>query len=107
VVRNERCRSTSRGIWHTLRHDGIDYGSYIEHLTYLLFLKMADELGVELAKGCDWPGLVGKSDTVLQDHYVGLLRKLGEQRGVLGSVFSPCSADIRQFGQPQKASQPN
>jgi type I restriction enzyme M protein len=75
------------GFWHTLRHDGIDYGSYIEHLTYLLFLKMADELGVELPKGCDWPGLVRKSDTALQDHYVGLLRKLGEQRGVLGSVF--------------------
>ena len=26
------------GFWQTLRHDGIDYGSYIEHLTYLLFL---------------------------------------------------------------------
>jgi type I restriction enzyme M protein len=24
---------------HTLRHDGIDYGDYIEQLTYLLFLK--------------------------------------------------------------------
>jgi type I restriction enzyme M protein len=27
---------------HTLRHDGIDYGGYIEQLTYLLFLKMAE-----------------------------------------------------------------
>jgi type I restriction enzyme M protein len=75
------------GFWQTLRHDGIDYASYIEHLTYLLFLKMADELGVELPKGCDWHSLVGKSDTALRDHYVDLLRKLGEQRGVLGSVF--------------------
>ena len=31
------------GFCHTLRHDGIDYGDYIEQLTYLLFLKMADE----------------------------------------------------------------
>ena len=43
------------GFCHTLRHDGIDYGDYIEQITYLLFLKMADETGVELPKGCDWP----------------------------------------------------
>ena len=56
------------GFWQTLRHDGIDYGSYNEHLTYLLFLKMADELGVELPKGYDWHSLLGKSDTALRDH---------------------------------------
>ena len=36
------------GFCHTLRHDGIDYGDYIEQITYLLFLKMADERGIEL-----------------------------------------------------------
>jgi len=35
------------GFCHTLGHDGIDYGDYIEQLTYLLFLKMADERGVQ------------------------------------------------------------
>ena len=39
------------GFCHTLRHDGIDYGDYIEQITYLLFLKMADERGVELPEG--------------------------------------------------------
>ena len=34
------------GFCHTLRHDGVDYGDYIEQLTYLLFLKMAEERGV-------------------------------------------------------------
>jgi type I restriction enzyme M protein len=34
------------GFCHTLRHDGIDYGDYIEQLTYLLFLKMAEERGL-------------------------------------------------------------
>ena len=34
------------GFCHTLRHDGVDYGDYIEQLTYLLFLKMADEKGI-------------------------------------------------------------
>ena len=46
------------GFCHVLRHDGIDYGDYIEQITYLLFLKMADERGVELAEGLrDWPDL--------------------------------------------------
>jgi len=73
--------------WQTLRCDGVDYGSYVEHLTYLLFLKMADERGIELPKECDWPSLMGKSGTALQDHYVDLLRKLAAQRGLLGEVF--------------------
>lgn len=76
------------GFCHTLRHDGIDYGDYIEQLTYLLFLKMADERGIELPKGCDWMSLVSKSGTALQDHYVDLLRKLGQQRGLLGDIFA-------------------
>ena len=76
------------GFCHTLRHDGIDYGDYIEQLTYLLFLKMADERGIELPKGCDWTSLVSKSGTALQDHYVDLLRKLGQQRGLLGDIFA-------------------
>jgi type I restriction enzyme M protein len=28
---------------NVLRDDGMSYGDYVEHLTYLLFLKMADE----------------------------------------------------------------
>jgi type I restriction enzyme M protein len=76
------------GFCHTLRHDGIDYGDYIEQLTYLLFLKMANERDIELPKGCDWPSLVTKSGTALQDHYIDLLRKLGQQRGLLGDIFA-------------------
>ena len=41
------------GFCHTLRHDGIDYGDYIEQITFLLFLKMADEKGVTVPAGCD------------------------------------------------------
>ena len=28
---------------HLLRDDGLSYGDYVEQLTFLLFLKMADE----------------------------------------------------------------
>src|SRR5262249_7443090 len=36
------------GFCHTLRHDGIDYGDYIEQITFLLLLKLADERAIEL-----------------------------------------------------------
>jgi type I restriction enzyme M protein len=76
------------GFCHTLRHDGIDYGDYIEQLTYLLFLKMADERSIELPKGCDWPTLISKSGTELRDDYIDILRKLGKQQGLLGDIFA-------------------
>jgi len=76
------------GFCHTLRHDGIDYGDYIEQLTYLLFLKMADEKGIAVPKGCDWPTLRAKSGTALADYYVETLRTLGKERGILGDIFA-------------------
>lgn len=76
------------GFCHTLRHDGIDYGDYIEQLTYLLFLKMADERGIEVPKSCDWPTLYKKSGTDLTDHYVDVLRTLSKQKGLLGDIFA-------------------
>ena len=89
------------GFCHTLRHDGIDYGDYIEQITYLLFLKMADERGIDLAAvpmkalnhktitlDCSWPTLVAKSGTELTNYYIEVLRALGQQRGILGDIFS-------------------
>src|SRR6476620_4172522 len=76
------------GFCHTLRHDGIDYGDYIEQLTYLLFLKMADERSIELPKGCDWQTLIKKSGTDLRDDYIDILRTLGKQQGLLGDIFA-------------------
>ena len=58
------------GFCHTLRHDGIDYGDYIEQITYLLFLKMADERAIDLSRmgvpqdgcaiDCSWPALASE-----------------------------------------------
>ena len=76
------------GMCHTLRHDGIDYGDYIEQLTYLLFLKMADERGVELPENCDWETLKSKVGTELTDHYIVVLQKLRNEKGLLGDIFS-------------------
>jgi len=76
------------GFCHTLRHDGIDYGDYIEQITYLLFLKMADERKIDLPKDCDWPALVKLTGTDLTDGYVDILRKLGKSEGMLGAIFA-------------------
>lgn len=76
------------GFCHTLRHDGIDYGDYIEQLTYLLFLKMADERGIDLPDKTDWPYIRKQSGTDLQDAYVEALRILGRQPGILGDIYS-------------------
>lgn len=76
------------GFCHTLRHDGIDYGDYIEQITYLLFLKMADERGVALPKDCDWGYLKEQSGTQLTEDYGEILKDLGKQRGILGDIFA-------------------
>lgn len=45
-----------------LRDDGVSYGDYVERLTYLLFLKMADKQEREFGKqstippGYSWTG---------------------------------------------------
>ena len=89
------------GFCHTLRHDGIDYGDYIEQITYLLFLKMADERGIDLSRvtlqsaegkshkiDAGWAKLVSLSGTDLTNHYSDALRALGQQPGLLGDIFS-------------------
>src|SRR5579884_2145356 len=76
------------GFCHTLRHDGIDYGDYIEQITFLLFLKMADEKGIDIPKGCNWRSLRDKSGTALTDHYADLLRTLGKRSDMLGDIYA-------------------
>jgi len=76
------------GFCHTLRHDGIDYGDYIEQITYLLFLKMAEEKGAEIPSQYAWDKLRGQSGTDLTDFYVDVLRGLGKEKGVLGDIYS-------------------
>jgi type I restriction enzyme M protein len=76
------------GFCHTLRHDGIDYGDYIEQITYLLFLKMANEKELSLPKGTGWVHLRQHSGTDLSDAYVDALRTLGKQPGILGDIYS-------------------
>lgn len=76
------------GYCHVLRHDGMDYGDYVEQLTYLLFLKMAEERSAEIPKEYSWAVLKTKSGTDLLDFYNELLRGLAKQKGLLGAIFA-------------------
>ena len=76
------------GFCNTLRHDGIDYGDYIEQLTFLLFLKMSDEKAVAIPKKYNWESLKDKAGQELIDHYSDILRNLREEKGILGDIFT-------------------
>lgn len=84
------------GFCNTLRHDGIGYGDYIEQLTYLLFLKLADEKGVSVPKDCAWQHLKSLSGTNLTDHYIVVLRKLAKEKGILGDIFAGALSKFRE-----------
>ena len=76
-----------------LRDDGLSYGDYLEQLTYLLFLKMADEqhdlLGGERVVPIeyDWQSLLSRSGAALEAHYSEILTELGAGDDMLGVVF--------------------
>ncbi|MGN6402135.1 MAG: N-6 DNA methylase, partial [Flavisolibacter sp.] len=87
---------------NTLRDDGVSYGDYLEQLTYLLFLKMADELSkppynrsLPIPKEYNWESLTGKRGAELEGHYTTLLRELGHQKGVLGQIFTKSQNKIQ------------
>ena len=79
---------------HVLRDAGLSYGDYLEQLTYLIFLKMADEYSrpphkrdLGIPKKWSWPTLAGKTGAELEVHYVDLLRTLSRKGGLLGQIF--------------------
>ena len=75
------------GYCNVLKADGMHYGDYIEQLTYLLFLKMADERGAYVPEKYKWNTLLEHSGTDLLEHYSEMLRELGKQEDVLGDIF--------------------
>ncbi len=71
---------------NVLRDDGMSYGDYVEQLTYLLFLKMADERTrapynqkSPVPKDYTWPTLLKKDGDDLFDHYRHTLEALGTE----------------------------
>ncbi|MFZ2406766.1 MAG: class I SAM-dependent DNA methyltransferase [Methylobacter sp.] len=85
-----------------MRDDGVGYGDYLEQLTYLIFLKMADEYSqppynrtVNIPAEYNWQSLKAKRGADLEVHYVTLLRELGNKPGMLGQIFTKAQNKIQ------------
>ena len=85
-----------------LRDDGVSTLDYIQQLTFLLFLKMADEQTKApwnkpspVPAGLDWPSLLEKTGDDLEAHYIHVLRELGTQPGMLGQIFRKAQNKIQ------------
>jgi len=87
---------------HVLRDDGLSYMAYTEQITFLLFLKMADELtkppynrpALVPAK-YGWPSLLKLDGAELETHYRTVLEELGKKPGMLGEVFKKARMEIQ------------
>jgi type I restriction enzyme M protein len=94
---NTNASSIVSKVWafcQTLRDDGVGYGDYLEQLTYLLFLKMADEYSkpphnrkMPIPSEFAWDTLISKSGSELETHYNTMLRELAKEKGILGQIF--------------------
>ncbi len=87
---------------HVLRDDGLSYMAYVEQITFLLFLKMADEQARPpynrkpiVPEGYDWPSLLAKEGDALEVHYRHVLEHLGTQKGMLGEIFKKAKPEIQ------------
>jgi type I restriction enzyme M protein len=88
---------------NVLRDDGLSYQDYLEQLTFLLFLKMADERAAltgkeqSIPRGYRWADLAGSQmeGVKLEQHYRDTLAKLGGQGGMLGIIFEKAQNKIQ------------
>jgi type I restriction enzyme M protein len=85
-----------------LRDDGLSYGDYVEQLTFLLFLKMADEQSKPpfkkpspIPKGFGWAALLKLDGDDLEIHYRHTLEELGKRSGMLGVIFRKAQNKIQ------------
>ncbi len=84
-----------------LRDDGLSYGDYVEQLTFLLFLKMAEEQSrlrgtpSAVPKGFGWPSLLKLDGDDLEIHYRHTLEELGKRSGMLGVIFRKAQNKIQ------------
>ncbi|MGP8000179.1 MAG: N-6 DNA methylase [Streptosporangiaceae bacterium] len=87
---------------NVLRDDGLSNQDYIEQLTFLLFLKMADEQTrppfsrpAVVPRGLDWASLVRLDGDSLEAQYRHILAELGRFPGTLGVIFRKAQNKIQ------------
>jgi len=85
-------------IWSMATHlmnEGVSNSDYLEQLTYLLFLKMADEYSrppydrnIGIPDDCSWDSLKTKSGAELFEHYKYILDTLAKKSGTLQQIYT-------------------
>lgn len=84
---------------NVLRDDGITYHQYLNELTFILFLKMAEETSNEedILEGYRWRDLNSKEGTELATFYRELLLKLGTQgAGRVQKIYNNAQTSISE-----------
>lgn len=84
---------------NVLRDDGITYHQYLNELTYILFLKMAEETSKEddITEGYRWEDLKRKEGIELSTFYRELLLKLGvEGKNAVQKIYNNAQTSINQ-----------
>lgn len=97
-------QSLVQKVWqlaNVLAAAGVAFTDYIVQLTYILFLKMdseAEALGIEskIPDDCRWAHLIDKDGFDLLERYEKSLKKLSEQSGLIGTIFSKAQNKISQ-----------
>ena len=87
------------GFAKILKDDGVTYLQYTTELTYLLFLKMNNELGKDkiLPKNYRWNDLVNKTGSTQYNFYRKMLIELGLSKDFyLQNIFLNASTSIRE-----------
>ncbi len=94
---SENTSSIVSKVWsfcNVLRDGGVSYGDYLEQLTFLIFLKMAEEYrrppygrDIGIPEKYTWDVLKQKRGAELDTHYKELLEELGKKPGMLGQIF--------------------
>lgn len=104
---NMTTNSLVQKIWSfcdTLRDDGLGYNDYLEQLTYLLFLKMADENKnkYNLPQKCNWNTLLQNKGGSLLDQYEKILKTLADSGGMLHNIFMGAQNKINDSAKLKK-----
>jgi|SRR5437868_7490558 len=103
---NENTSAIVSKVWsfcNPLRDIGVGYGDYLEQLTYLLFLKLADEFSkppynrkLPIPTENNWASLMSKRGDELELHYQKTLSVLSREKGVLGQIFVQSQNKIKE-----------
>lgn len=102
MVSNKATSDIVGKLWNlcnVLKDDGVTYHEYVIELTYLLFLKMANETGSEviIPDGCRWKDLLKEHPSLRLTKYRLILTTLGSRGSdLIKEIYSGANSVIKK-----------